>query len=119
MSKNKITFTVAHDLGRYGGDLNMSISISADSTIQEVLEVFERMAVALTYTPDNIAKGYRDRLQELDELKQAAAIDDELDDEMTGEVLDEDYTEWRRRVEGGRGDSNGNERSGNWIPWKG
>jgi hypothetical protein len=41
------TFTVTSDAGNYAGKLDMSIAISQDSSLEQILEVFERMALAL------------------------------------------------------------------------
>jgi hypothetical protein len=38
------TFTVTSDAGNYGGKLDMSIAISQDSSLEQILEVFERMS---------------------------------------------------------------------------
>lgn len=62
------TFTVTNDNGEFGGKLDMSISIDRDSTLSEVFQVFERMALALTYQPGSLINAYRDRLAELTEL---------------------------------------------------
>jgi hypothetical protein len=68
MENENVTFTVSADNGQFGGQLDMSISISRDSTLDEVLQVFERMALALTYQPASLTKAYRERLAEMNEV---------------------------------------------------
>lgn len=69
MENENVTFTVSTDNGQFGGQLDMSISISRDSTLDEVLQVFERMAlVVLTYQPASLMKAYRERLAEMNEV---------------------------------------------------
>jgi hypothetical protein len=58
-------FTVTCDNEEFGGLLDMSISVSRDSTATDILEVFERMALALTYSPVSLQAAYEDRLTEL------------------------------------------------------
>lgn len=68
MESENMTFTVSNDHGEFGGQLEMAITISRDSTLSEVLQVFERMALALTYQPGSLINAYRDRLAELEEI---------------------------------------------------
>jgi len=85
MNDNKMTFTVSSDAGTYGGMLNMQIAIDQDSTLDQVLEVFERMALALTYTPGGLKRAYENRLEEMTEMLEAAqkfAKSDEDDDAL-------------------------------------
>jgi len=60
-----MVFTVTCDNEDFGGVLDMSISVSRDSTVTDILEVFERMALALTYSPVSLESAYHDRLTEL------------------------------------------------------
>jgi hypothetical protein len=68
MENENMTFTASADNGQFGGQLDMSISISRDSTLTDVLQVFERMALALTYQPSSLINAYRDRVAELEEV---------------------------------------------------
>jgi len=76
------TFTVTNDNGEFGGKLDMSISIDRDSTLNEVLQVFERMALALTYQPGSLINAYRDRLSELTELAEFSRERDKATSEI-------------------------------------
>lgn len=62
MDKNIMKFSVVCDNEEFGGLLDMSISIRRDSTADDLLEVFERMAVALTYSPKSLKSAYENRL---------------------------------------------------------
>jgi hypothetical protein len=73
MENENVTFTVSADNGQFGGQLDMSISISRDSTLTDVLQVFERMALALTYQPGSLISAYRERLTELEEVARLSA----------------------------------------------
>lgn len=64
MENENMTFTVSNDYGEFGGKFDMSITINRDSTLDEVLKVFERMALALTYQPASLISAYRERLEE-------------------------------------------------------
>jgi hypothetical protein len=72
MENENMTFTASADNGQFGGQLDMTISISRDSTLDEVLQVFERMALALTYQPGSLISAYRARLIELEEISRIA-----------------------------------------------
>jgi hypothetical protein len=72
MENENMTFAVSSDNGEFGGQLDMTISISRDSTLDEVLQVFERMALALTYQPGSLISAYRARLIELEEISRIA-----------------------------------------------
>jgi hypothetical protein len=73
MENENMTFAVSADNGEFGGQLDMTISISRDSTLDEVLQVFERMALALTYQPGSLISAYRARLTELEEIARLSA----------------------------------------------
>lgn len=73
MENENMTFTVSSDNGEFGGQLDMSISISRDSSLHEVMQVFERMALALTYQPGSLISAYRARLTELEEIARLSA----------------------------------------------
>jgi hypothetical protein len=73
MENENMTFTVSSDNGEFGGQLDMSISINRDSTLDEVMQVFERMALALTYQPGSLIGAYRARLTELEEIARLSA----------------------------------------------
>lgn len=60
-----MTFSVHCDQGDYGGVLDMSISISRDSNIYEIMDVFERMVLALTYTKDTFEKAIIEKADEI------------------------------------------------------
>lgn len=60
-----MTFSVHCDQGSYGGVLDMSISISRDSNIYEIMDVFERMVLALTYTKDTFEKAIIEKADEI------------------------------------------------------
>lgn len=54
MDENTMTvsvFSPADPASRFGS-LDMSITITQDITLPELLDVFERLAVALTYSPE-------------------------------------------------------------------
>lgn len=68
MENENMTFTVSNDQGEFGGQMEMAITISRDSTLTDVLQVFERMALALTYQPGSLINAYRSRLAELEEV---------------------------------------------------
>jgi hypothetical protein len=72
MENENMTFTVSSDNGEYGGQLDMSITINRDSTLDEVLRVFERMALALTYQPASLISAYRERVVEMEEVGRLA-----------------------------------------------
>ncbi len=68
MENENMTFTVSNDHGEFGGQMELAITISRDSTLTDVLQVFERMALALTYQPGSLINAYRDRVAELEEV---------------------------------------------------
>jgi hypothetical protein len=99
------TFTVTSDAGIHGGKLDMSIAISQDSSLGDILEVFERMALALGFSPGSFKMVYENRLEETNDMlrvMQEFAKSDEDDDALfSNEGFAEpyeDYATWRARV---------------------
>jgi hypothetical protein len=81
MNDNKMTFTVSSDAGNDGGMLNMQIAINQDSTLDQVLEVFERMALALGYLPGSFKVVYEHRLEETNDVPRVMQKFAEIDDD--------------------------------------
>jgi hypothetical protein len=82
------TFTVTSDAGNYGGKLDMSIAISQDSSLEQILEVFERMALALGFSSGSFKVVYEHRLEETNDVQDYAIFANPY----------EDYATWRERV---------------------
>jgi hypothetical protein len=109
------TFTVTNDAGNYGGKLDMSIAISQDSSLAQILEVFERMALALGFSPGSFKVVYEHRLEETNDalrvMQKFAEIDADDEALFSNEGFAnpyedyaifanpyEDYATWRERV---------------------
>lgn len=104
MKDNMMTFSVTSNAGQYGGNMRMSIEINQDSTIDQMLEVFERMALALTYSPGSLKRAYENRLEEINDTLRTLAAQVEPEPGYDEDVLEEDnpfqedYAEWVHNV---------------------
>jgi hypothetical protein len=74
--------TCTSDAGNYGGKLDMSIAISQYSSLEQILEVFERMALALGFSPGSFKVVYEHRLEETNEMLGAMARLAKIDDRL-------------------------------------
>lgn len=99
MNKNMTTFSVTNYAGHYGGNMSMSIEINQDSTIDQVLEVFERMALALTFSPTSLKVAYENRLEEVNDTLRTLAAQVEPEPGYDEDPLEtEDYATWVDRM---------------------
>jgi hypothetical protein len=76
------TVTQSNKDNKYGA-LDMTITLPYDTPLPTVFEAFERMALALTYTPNSLITAYEQRLAE---LKQS---EDYLRSKVRREIINE------------------------------
>lgn len=81
------------------GNLDMTISLPYDAKLENVLEVFERMALALTFSPGSLKVAYENRLEEVNDTLRALAEQVEPEPGYDEDLLEtEDYAEWVNRI---------------------